>query len=59
MGVVLITVMEGVAEPTKESDLAVDVNYDRVVETSYEAIIPEFSKLFSYALEGINNDIES
>jgi len=59
VGVVLITVMEGVAEPTKESDLAVDVNYDRVVETSYEAIIPEFSKLFSYALEGINNDIES
>lgn len=58
VAVILITLMDGVAQPTQDISMR-DLKYDVVAEPwSIEALIREFPKLFSYSIEGIR-DIES
>ena len=60
IAVILITLMDDTAQPTKDSPIARDVNYDSITGPgSEESIILEFPKLFAYAIQGIQSDIEA
>jgi ABC-type multidrug transport system ATPase subunit len=56
--VILVTLMDGAAEPTMEVDMH-DLNYERLTDpSSVESLLLEFPTLFSYAISGIKQDIE-
>jgi ABC-type multidrug transport system ATPase subunit len=56
--VILVTAMDGAAEPTREVDMH-GLNYERLSDPSrVESLLLEFPTLFSYAISGIERDIE-
>lgn len=58
--VILITLMNDVAQPTRDTPSATTVNYDSITEPgSEDAIILEFPMLFAYATSAIQGDIET
>ena len=58
VAVILVSLMNGAAEPTKSVDM-LDLNYERVAEpNSVESLLLEFPKLFSYAITGVKDNIE-
>lgn len=60
VAVILITLMDDLTQPTKDSTRAGDANYDSITGPgSEEAIIQEFPKLFDFAIQGISGDIEA
>lgn len=60
IAVTLITLMDDLAQPTKDSPNAGNASYERITGgTTEEAIIQEFPKLFDFAIQGISGDIEA
>ena len=60
VAVTLITLMDDLAQPTMDTDLAGDAKYDSITgAASEESIIQEFPKLFDFSIQGISEDIEA